>query len=235
MATAKEWAERLGTTILTEEQFIQLHDRKGTQHITSMSGRAIDTMSLSEVDEYVADRKARGEGLVGVLPPSTGPGDLVAADSPLGHALGAAPNREFRQKMRLVFVDPDPNPELADPTAVTFTPEDAIAIASKQHSYGMRVYAEGPISDIKAALMTVQEARALLDHGTPPGRPGTTPGALVCLVVIHGSFVVVGPPGPNEPNETKLGSSHIVAFEVFDTRKGHVFWAGARTGDIVLP
>ena len=244
MNTAEEWAKRLGTTVMTEEEFIQLRDRmlgKGDKGgLTSMFARAVDDMSPSEIYELVAERKARGEGLVGVVPPSTGPDDIDANDSRFQKPGPPRPSRVHRQKMRLVFVKPDPNPEMDDPHAVTFTPDDAIAQARKQHSYAMRVHPVGPVTDIKAALMTDQEARALIEHGTPPGRPGTTPGALVVLVVIYGTFEIVSPYGRDrrqsttEPSEPTPRPS-MVAYQIHDSRNGQVYWAGARKGDIVLP
>jgi hypothetical protein len=229
MATAEEWAERMGTTVVTEEEFIQLNDWQVNRHITGISARVIDDMSPAEVDEYVAESKARGEGLVGVLPPYTGPDDLVGIDSPFWHSWNSAPSRVSRQKMRVVFIEPDPNPQLQDPDAVTFTPDDAIARVRQRQNYeGMGTHMVGPVTDIRAALMTMPEVHALLEHGTPPGRPGTTPGALVCLVMIHGSFEVRGRRGTTS-------DQHTVAFEVCDSRKGYIIMSRTRTRDIVLP
>ena len=171
MDTAEEWAKRLGTTVMTEEECLQLRDRRVRPDIRGMSIRVIDDMSSVEIYEYVAERAGIGQGLMGVLPPYTGPDDLVAEDSQLRRNGDTRPVRAHRQKMRLVFVEPDPHPELDDPDAVTFTPDAAIARAKEQRAFGMS-RAVGPITDIKAALMTAQEAHELLEHGTPPAQPG---------------------------------------------------------------
>src|SRR5215469_14854864 len=105
MATAEEWAKRLGTTVMAEEEFIQLNDWQVNGRITGMSARVIDDMSPAEVEEYVAESKARGEGLMGVLPPYTGPDDLAAIDSPFWLSWNSAPSRVSRQKMRVVFMN----------------------------------------------------------------------------------------------------------------------------------
>jgi hypothetical protein len=246
MDSAEEWAKRLGTTVMTEEQVIQLRDRREYQgmKMTATELHGIDTMTPFEVDAYVAYRKARGEGLVGILPPYMGTDALTPKEGPHRHARHARHVSAHRPKVVLVLVYPDPHPELADPCAVTFTPEDAIDLVRKQHTYGFRIHPVGPITDIKAALMTEQEARALVEHGTPPGQLGTTPGALVCLVVIYGSFTVVGPPTlprasrasrTKETAEIKPRPAYTVTFQAHDTRNGHLLWAGARGGTIVLP
>jgi hypothetical protein len=67
METSEESAKRLGATLMTEVQFLQLQDREVRLDSTSVSSRAVDGMSPAEVDEYIADMKARCEGLAGVL------------------------------------------------------------------------------------------------------------------------------------------------------------------------
>jgi len=110
---------------------------------------------------------------------------------------------------------------------VTFTPDDAIARVRKRQNYeGMGAHMVGPVTDIRAALMTMPEVHALLEDGTPPGRPGTTPGTLVCLVVIHGSF---------EVRRHSTSTPCSVACEVCDTRKGYIIMSRTRNQDIVLP
>ena len=158
MERAEEWAKRLGTTVISEEAYLQLRDRRVRPDMMGWSVIAIDAMSPSEVDATVAERLGVGEGLVGVLAPSIGHADILAdimaLDPPLRREWEMKPSDGHREKTRLVFIKPDPHPELDDPSAVTFTPEDAIALAKER--YVSR--AVGPIIDVKAALMTAQEA-----------------------------------------------------------------------------
>jgi hypothetical protein len=184
-------------------------------------------VDLSEVVAYIADQNARGRGLIAMGPLPTNPIDYEPLDAPLQYDGDTQPRPRVSPKVRLFFVEPDPHPEPVDPATITFTPDDAIAVVKRHQSYGMRVHAVGPVTDIRAALMTLPEVDALLEHGTTPGRSGTVPGGLAILVVIRGSFVVSGPHGSTTP--------YSIAYEVFGTRTGNVFRSGATSKDIVLP
>jgi hypothetical protein len=239
METAEEWAAYFGTKIMTEQEYLELWDSMVHPEITQAACVPLDGKTPEEVEEFFAVQRSMGDGrcIVGVLRPYSGPDDIVDSvphDSLRPpHAMllrdwNTPQSREQRTKVRLVSIYPDPHPQLMDPTTVAFTPEMLIAQV-KERAVSRPVFGSGsslvgPITQIQAALMTVPEVGPLLDHGIPPGRPGTVPGVLVCLVLIRGMFgpgMFFGkrPPGSDLPGERWM-------YEVHNTRDGRAFWTG---------
>jgi hypothetical protein len=132
--------------------------------------------------------------------------------------------------VQLLFVSPDPHPDLVRPAAVAFTPEDAIAQMKQRKLFAMRATRVGPITEFQAALMTLAEVQALIDDGTPPGPPGLVPDPLVILVIARGRFV-----GANGPPDKYSGAPLMTAFAVIDTSTGLTIEAGMASRDIIMP
>jgi hypothetical protein len=207
---------------MNQQEWQKWQQSLGVPVVTESMGALVE---LSEVIERIAQEKARGRGLIAIGPLPSNPIDYEPLDVPWQVEGEAEPRQRISPRVRLYFVSPDPYPKLADPATITFTPEDALARAKQRQGFG-HVQATGPITHFQAALMTLPETRALIEHGTPPGAPGTVPGDLVILVVAHGSFVVYGPHG--------VSPTFSSAYEICDSRRGNVFQAGATPKEIVL-
>src|SRR5215831_18470203 len=121
---AEEWAELLGTVYKTEIQYLRLWGRRNTVPIATW---VIEGMSPPEVEAEIAERKMKGERLVGVLAPSQGPDNWNMGDDIVKEEWDTL-NRETREKMRLLFRGPHPFAVSEDyPASVAFTPEEALA------------------------------------------------------------------------------------------------------------
>jgi hypothetical protein len=191
-------------------------------------GASMIGVPMSEVVEFVANERGRGRRLLAISPLPTDPADYAPPDAPVEREEDPPRRPWFPPQMQLVFGEPDQGPELMDPATVRFTPNDAIAVVKERRSHGRRLRTVGPITEIRAALMTLAEVEALVDHGIPPGRPGTVPGGLVVLVLIRGAFEMY----PPFPNSTPI--SHTFAYQVHNSRTGGVFQSGSGSRDVVF-
>jgi hypothetical protein len=240
METAEEWATYLGTTVITEEEYRQLRDRFEHQEVRGFGCMPLDNKTPEEVDVFLEDQLGMGLGVLGVLPPYSGPVEEAPPfdGTPLWHHWEVKHRHDHT--VRLVYVDPDPYPQLDDLAAVTLTPEVAVAWVHAQakegHVLARGARLVGPLLDVKAALMTAQEAYELIEHGTPPGKLGTVPGRLVTVVVVHGMFEVTSRARVGSPGYTPPQVKEIYQFMVCDSRKGGGgFWTGGKAKEIVLP
>ena len=226
METAEEWAEHLGTVVKTEIQFFNLWKY---QDIVGALAWAIDGQSVREVEADIAQMSARYERLVGVLRPWHDTDPWINAPEEAQAAFYAA-NRSTQAHIRLIFRKHRPGGTWPYPPDVAFTLEDAMIQALK-YPLLMRAEPVGPITQVKAALMTLVDAFRVARVGIPSGsqqRPLDMP---VALVVAHSTFVV-SPPG--FMRDIKL-SPRSVAHYMFDCRDGSFMGGGVSNEDIMLP
>jgi hypothetical protein len=217
-----EWAQHLSTVVMTELEYFNLWVLRD---IIGTSTWVVDGIFLPEIDVEVAERKARGERLMGVLPPCEGP-DGWRDGNPQVQEAWDTENRETREHTRLVFRGPRAHTKVDDPDAVVFTPEDALADMRKYpNNIGMGVRATGPVTDIEAALMTAREAFAMVGvHvANTGGRMG--PNAPVVLLLIHDAFAA---------SSRHESAPYRVAYKIFNGRDGGVLSTGAIPFDIAL-
>jgi hypothetical protein len=217
-----EWAQHLGTVEMAELEYFNLWVLRD---IIPTSTWVVDGVFLPNIDVEVAQRKARGERLMGVLPPCQGP-DGWRDGNPQVQEAWDTENRVSREHTRLVFRGPRAYAVVDDPDAVVFTPEDALAEQRKYpYNIGMGVRATGPVTDVEAALMTALEAFALVGvHVANTGVRGG-PNAPVVLLVIHDAFA---------GSSRHESIPHRVAYKAFDARNGHVFSHGAIPWEVDL-
>jgi hypothetical protein len=226
METADEWAEHLGTVVKTEIQFFKLWQY---QDIVGALTWPIDGRSVREVEADIAEMSTRHERLVGVLRPWHGTDPWINAPEEAQAAFDAA-NRSTQAYIRLIFRKHRPGGTWSYPPDVAFTLEDAMIQALK-YPLLMRAGPVGPITEVKAALMTLVDAFRVARVGIPSGsqqRPLDMP---VALVVTHGAFEV-SPPGFMRDSKS---SPRSVAHYMFDCRDGSFIGGGAGNEDIVLP
>jgi hypothetical protein len=210
----------------TQEEWQAWQRSLGVPIVTESMGALVE---LSEVIERIAQEKARGRGLIAMFPLPSHPIDYEPLDVLWQVEGEAEPRQRISPRVQLLFVSPDPHPDLVDPATITFTPTDALAMVKQWQGFAHGVQTVGPITDLRAALMTLPEVDALVDHGIPPASPGTVPGTLVILVVARGSFQMYPPFRDSKP------IPFVATYAVFDSRAGHGFRSGASPRDIVLP
>jgi hypothetical protein len=230
---AEAWAEQLGTVYKTELQYFSLCGRRDMVPIATW---VIEGKSLPEIEADIAERKTRGERLVGVLAPMRGPDSWNAGDDNIEEEWSTL-NRETREMFRLLFRGPYPFAVSEDyPASVAFTPEEALA-AEKAHPttypymVAMRASAVGPITDVKAALMTISEAYTILGVAQQNIQGAhRLPDDPVVVVVMHGAFEIHPPGFMNSKSQPASVTTHI-----YDARDGRGFSTSVGNTDIVLP
>jgi hypothetical protein len=232
-AAAEEWAERLGTVYKTEIQYLHLWGRRNTVPIATW---VIEGMRLPDVEAEIAERKTRGERLVGVLAPCQGPDNWHLGDPPVKEEWDTL-NLETRDKMRLLFRGPYPFAVSEDyPASVAFTPEEALAEVRRPretypYAVARRASADGPITDVKAALMTLSEAYTLLgEHQSNIRGSHRLPDDPVVLVVMHGAFSIHPPGFMHAPSEQAS-----ITTKIYDARDGSGGLTSVVNSEIVLP
>jgi hypothetical protein len=106
-----------------------------------------------------------------------------------------------------------PTIQTSDPAVPAFTAQDATAYALA-HPEGLKVDVSGPVTVASVQFLTESQLAAQ-NMGI-----GVAPTRLICVVELHGSFIVGGPP-PLALNPTPL-PSRSVAREYFDAHTGNL-------------
>ena len=108
MERAEEWARCLELPILTEEEYQNMQHHPVEGPLTKPRYMGVDQKTLDEVQAILSQWESHGEYtiLLGVLPPNTGPDDLVPSDSRFAFERWRWDNpvlREARKQVRLVM------------------------------------------------------------------------------------------------------------------------------------